>query len=744
MSIDGGGDSSFSSSLEFQVNDKQAEKLQGDAKEDTDNFLVTLHPIPAKTDKVAQQNLKKEPVGEDLPVSDKTNEVAQQKLKDGPPPSIIIKKKGESLPVSAPAPSANKDDWVNDIFAKIGPLPPNGSHITIQLDNFPTSKYTYYTALQKELDSIYTDIASRPTIDLRLKGANAKEGDLSFGILGGLGPGSDADILEKVMKRLDKKGIKLDNVNIDLYCCPRPESAWERMVVYSPKVKKFLDSLENSKFGIASTSGDIDYNWYSKRARSGEAEDVLINLAQEIVRKVASEGEPGPKKLLIVGKGSEAQLYPKALEQVKEKFAKSNAKEPDITCDNLEVRLSPPLLKSDDSDASTYANAISKALQKEGTFVILTREVSLLRIPNPDDPEGTISLIEYFSKRYPEKIATAEGMLVDRIVDEIRDNVDKKSFFEVTPSAPPKKDNEEMSQFQSEKKEIVESVNQEDGDSVISINPEYEDEDSEISEYEDENSVILEDEYEEPVKPQELGQEKPKNIFEELGIKPGDFIFNRYGNPWVKRLQKAIFKKRYVETHVAVVVNVTKDKIMMLEALDSGVCLSTLSIEQFKRSVGKGIDILKASEEKQSGLREEIAKVAKSFAKYYMEQKAQGNLTEYSYKHVITNFLSSSSNESSRIASAYTADSDHVMTSKGLKRSKVICTELATHILKSALAHLNLEGADLNPKHVTPAKLFTTLFDELGFRRVKVIKDKGRVLKAEERRYEHFVISPET
>lgn len=722
MSIDGDRDSSLSSPppssrpvTAFDLSQEYKEKMEEVGEKASGTFLDNKQFTLDKTNEVAQKNLPKEsPVKIVLPVNIKgaVVEVVEENL---------------LIPANLHNNDISETAWVNSIMSKLAKR--DASHLTIKLDNFPTSKYTHYSALQREIDSRYPDIEYRPTIDLRLRGANAKEGDHSFGILGGLirPPGSDADMLQKVMNDLKKKGIDPENVNIDLYCCPPPMFEFARRFNYRSKVDKFFERLNNSKFCIANTSNSIDFGWYSKRARSGEAEDVLINLAQEVVRKVASDGTK-PKKLLVLG--SEGVLYPKAIKQVKEKFAQSKAQEPDIQCISLGKKQKELLeghyinrrrtqleIQKDlvGSEGGTIAKIITQVMngndpEQIPTHIVLSSELSneISKITVHDDEGKALTMLESLQRKHNVVIQSTEDMLVDRMGEEIEDNVIEKLFFEENQ---------------------VDQLNREE---MIEPKP-----------------------------------GKPRNILEELDIKPGDFIFTRDGAKFSKVLQRLIGKEHYIDTHVAVVVNVSKDKIMMLESLESGVCLSTLSIEQFKRNVGKGIDILKARGDKKEALSKEIAKVAKSFAKYYREQKAQGNLTKYSFKHLMLNFLSSKADNDSRIASTYTADSDHAVTSDELKRSAMICSELAANILISAQIHLQSEAlpekpekisdkvsavkewqktgevANLTPKHVTPSTMLSTLYEQ-GFTRVTVIRteEEGH-LPPGYHRYENYVISPE-
>ncbi len=86
----------------------------------------------------------------------------------------------------------------------------------------------YYVALQKKIAELIPREDHRPTIDLKLVGENVSSREqkgqkvVSIGILGGLGPLADADLIERVQGQAKKLGFKQNNMIINLFSAPPP------------------------------------------------------------------------------------------------------------------------------------------------------------------------------------------------------------------------------------------------------------------------------------------------------------------------------------------------------------------------------------------------------------------------------------------------------------------------------------------------------------------------------------------
>jgi aspartate/glutamate racemase len=117
-------------------------------------------------------------------------------------------------------PDADDDQWAAAVITLVG--------VEEGQDNFNKSakirlkpeQYTKYHELQQQIASKVKPENHRPTIDLTIKGDAA--GKASFGILGGTGPLSDAEMVKKTMENLEKQGFPLDQVHIRLLSAPPP------------------------------------------------------------------------------------------------------------------------------------------------------------------------------------------------------------------------------------------------------------------------------------------------------------------------------------------------------------------------------------------------------------------------------------------------------------------------------------------------------------------------------------------
>ena len=128
---------------------------------------------------------------------------------------------------------ASEEEWataVIDLF-NLGPSLEKGDlhDIDVPIQIGP-SDFKKYHKLQTMIAASGLEEHHRPTINLTVKGKKAP--DSSFGIIGGTGPLSDAEMLEKTMENLINEGFDLDAVHIRLLSAPPPRSESEG---FSPK-----------------------------------------------------------------------------------------------------------------------------------------------------------------------------------------------------------------------------------------------------------------------------------------------------------------------------------------------------------------------------------------------------------------------------------------------------------------------------------------------------------------------------
>lgn len=185
--------------------------------------------------------------------------------------------------------------------------------VLIKLD-LPADKYHYYCTLQEEIASQIPEEHHRPIIDLRLRGSAAEGDDPGFGIIGGVGPLSDAAILDLSMQELQNTRDGLSKVKIDLYSSPPPRKATrghfaKNIINYVTGLKKFLVRPGITQFCITSNTAHLNLARLQKW--SG-------NKMVSLVEAVASEIEKDPiqnKNVLVLGtiEGYRGNLYSNVL-----------------------------------------------------------------------------------------------------------------------------------------------------------------------------------------------------------------------------------------------------------------------------------------------------------------------------------------------------------------------------------------------------------------------------------------------
>jgi aspartate/glutamate racemase len=164
----------------------------------------------------------------------------------------------------------------------------------------------YYSTLQKEIAKQIPLESQRPTIDLQLCGTQI-DTPLSCGIIGGIGPLSDAELLEQMIPQLRR----LDNIRIQLFSSPPPRT-WGEVLLnihhYLANLYKFLQRDHNRVY-IASNAAHANFEPLALLGKGN-----LINLTEPIRDRMAS-GENS--HVCIVGStlARETRLYEHLFEE---------------------------------------------------------------------------------------------------------------------------------------------------------------------------------------------------------------------------------------------------------------------------------------------------------------------------------------------------------------------------------------------------------------------------------------------
>lgn len=196
---------------------------------------------------------------------------------------------------------------------------------------------------------------------------------------------------------------------------------------------------------------------------------------------------------------------------------------------------------------------------------------------------------------------------------------------------------------------------------------------------------------------------KCQTAWDMVGIEKGNFLGVQGGLSLVTWGQKLLlnqddFRDFTQTTHIATVVDVTSDKIKILEASDRGIDVSELSDEEFRAryidNVKAGIAVIKVSNNEQ--LADKVIDVATDIAHQYDDKT--GKKGTYGYKRFLTGAVGKVGKETEEgyqvIAHTLNAkEGGRYVLSKSETHAKTnsVCSELAMNILKIAQAAVAIE-----------------------------------------------------
>ncbi len=147
----------------------------------------------------------------------------------------------------------------------------------------PIDKPEYYSALQKKIGECILKESERPKIELRMVGEGITKNFCA--ILGGMGPLSDARILELVIAELKEKGF-LDQCAIHLLSAPPPRGFIEMLrdvLPYLIHVHSFLNEGTRQVY-LASNTAHIHIDFMNKLGKNN-----IANLVQYVADRAKTE-----------------------------------------------------------------------------------------------------------------------------------------------------------------------------------------------------------------------------------------------------------------------------------------------------------------------------------------------------------------------------------------------------------------------------------------------------------------------
>lgn len=201
--------------------------------------------------------------------------------------------------------------------------------MTLMIENFPPHQFHFYQLLQQEIAKKIPIEANRPTIHLKIRGANRsldRHTAPDYAYMGGTGPLSDAAALGGIMAEyhLHKKNKSFDNFSADLFSCPPPrDGKIARTKHYLQTVKNFMSECDSEHFCLLSNTAHLNINKVKKLlilSTAGRKTPKVENLVDKIVSEIGSEqGWEKTGKLsenshiLVCGTdvAHDRQLYPK-------------------------------------------------------------------------------------------------------------------------------------------------------------------------------------------------------------------------------------------------------------------------------------------------------------------------------------------------------------------------------------------------------------------------------------------------
>mmetsp|Transcript_1215 Transcript_1215/g.1999 ORF Transcript_1215/g.1999 Transcript_1215/m.1999 type:complete len:325 (-) Transcript_1215:2916-3890(-) len=176
--------------------------------------------------------------------------------------------------------------------------------------------YRHYLCIQKHLSEIIPREYNRPTIEFHVKGTDWIDGGPACNIIGGMGPVSDSQLLDKILQQLSNDKYSLNrNFRIKLLSIPPPREARELFwggFRYFRRLRAFLGSRSQAVY-LASNTAHIYLPMFRALSTSP-----VIDMTEHVVNILHSQqANTRFQRILILGTiaGHQNQLYESKLTQ---------------------------------------------------------------------------------------------------------------------------------------------------------------------------------------------------------------------------------------------------------------------------------------------------------------------------------------------------------------------------------------------------------------------------------------------
>lgn len=229
-------------------------------------------------------------------------------------------------------PDETADQWASRIVSALCAQhtrnatshPLNLSKQKIKLENFPASRWNYYMALQQKMAEKIPAESLRPTIHLQLRGKNQIGAQPTVGLLGGMGPLSDASALDMLIQKHLPMGTThptdaqveeaLQNISIDLFSCPPPNNhVLKNNVKFAKNLSRYVKRIYRffnhcpieTKIFILCNTAHAHSAFYKRLSHSR-----LFNLVDRVVEQIRQDMTPATNVLILgTTKTANSKLY---------------------------------------------------------------------------------------------------------------------------------------------------------------------------------------------------------------------------------------------------------------------------------------------------------------------------------------------------------------------------------------------------------------------------------------------------
>ena len=227
-----------------------------------------------------------------------------------------LQKIDQQLLLTKPKRSETEHSWAQRVLSQNSiQAGKNYCQQRISLEIEP-DQLSYYNDLQKTIATLIPKESHRPTIDLLIIGKSARQNNgqqCQLGVLGGIGPLSDAKIATRALDDFVTKGGDKDYLRMNVLSCPPPRTLWE----YAASGSSYVDNIrafaarQHQSYAIASNTA---HSYWSRLNKLGM--EPLLHLVDQVASRIAKEQGPTTNTTTLVLGTTQTyknKLYPLAL-----------------------------------------------------------------------------------------------------------------------------------------------------------------------------------------------------------------------------------------------------------------------------------------------------------------------------------------------------------------------------------------------------------------------------------------------